>query len=71
MKYEKFSDLFYSICEIKIYVVKLRGKELEDYKKFFYNLNFPKWRLDLLWEFIWSDKTLDEITRIFKSKKLI
>lgn len=71
MNNTSFRDLFYIICEIRFYIVKLNGEDLYNFKKVFYNLDFPKWRLDLLWDLIWDDKSLDEVAHIFQSKKLI
>ncbi len=71
MHYDSFSELFYSICEIKKNVVKLKTKELSLFKQQFYNLPFREWQLSLLWEFIWNDKSYDEILFIFSQKKLI
>ena len=71
MKYEDFSALFYNICEIKQNIVKLHLKELERFKKSFFSLDFPEWRLQLLWEYIWDDKSYDEIFYIFNEKKIL
>lgn len=70
-KYEDFKSLFMEIRQMKIYVVKLRGNDLHKFREMFYDLPFPEWRLDLLWEYIWDDKTYDEIYYIFKNSKLI
>lgn len=71
MDYCDFSALFYDICENKQNIVKLVRIEKHQFKKQFFNLNFPEWRLNLLWEYIWDDKTYEEIFHIFNEKKLL
>lgn len=71
MKYDDFDTLFYNICEIKESMVKLKSSELRNIRKQFFELDFPEWRLQLLWEFIWDDKSYDEIYHIFSEKKII
>lgn len=50
-EFDSFKALFSQICEIKQFVVKLSCKDLKNYKIVFYNQEFPKWRLDLIWEY--------------------
>lgn len=71
MEYNNFNSLFYSICEIKKNVVKLSIEERATFKRQFFNLDFSDWCLNLLWEFIWDDKSYEEIYIIFLNKKLI
>ncbi len=71
MNYDDFNTLFYSICEIKQNMVKLKLNELRAFKTEFFQLDFPEWRLQLLWEFLWDDKSYEEIYHIFSEKKLI
>lgn len=71
MKYDNFTTLFDSICEIKKNVVKLSLEERASFKSQFFNLNFSEWSLNLLWEFIWDDKSYNEILYIFTQKKMI
>lgn len=71
MKYECFQDLFSSIWQIKDFVLQLKKKDLKDYKLAFYKQDFPQWRLDLLWEFIWGDMDYPTIYFIFKNAKVI
>lgn len=52
------------ICVEKKNIQLKRGKELEQYKKWFYSQPFKTWKLDIIWEYIWNDRTLEEITRI-------
>lgn len=66
-----FKRLFSVICEIKEFVLKLDIEELKNYKVVFYNQNFPSWRLDILWEFIWNDIDYETMEYIFKNSKLI
>lgn len=69
--YYDFKCLFSHICEIKDFVLKLDSGSLKNYKIVFYNQNFPQWRLDLLWEFIFDDIEYDVIKYIFKNNKII
>lgn len=71
MEYKDFNTLFYSICKIKQNVVKLQLEQLRSFKRTFFQLDFPEWRLQLLWEYVWDDKTYEEIYYIFDKKKLI
>lgn len=71
IKYSDFKTLFADIRQIKLFVIKLNGDKLHRFCKDFYSLPFPEWRLDLLWEYIWSDKEYEEIYYIFKNSKLI
>lgn len=70
-EYYDFKCLFSHICEIKQFVVKLRLEELINFKIVFYNQNFPQWRLDLLWEYIFDDRTYEEIEKVFANSKII
>ena len=70
-QYDHFSLLFADICEIKEYVIHLWGKDLKDFKKQFYQQPFPKWRLDLMWEFIWNDIDYPTMFYIFRNAKII
>lgn len=71
MIYDRFDDLFSQILQIKEFVVKLKGKELKNFKLIFYNQNFALWRLDLMWEFIWGDVEYERMFEVFKNNKLI
>ena len=71
MIYDRFDDLFSQILQIKEFVVKLKGKELKNFKLIFYNQNFALWRLDLMWEFIWGDVEYERMFGIFKNSKII
>lgn len=55
-----------AVCEDKEKVIKLSNKELRKYKIAFYSLNLKMWELDVLWNFIWNDISLDEVYEIFK-----
>lgn len=69
--YERFGDLFSQILQLKKFVVNLNGNELRNFKFVFYNQKFPTWRLDMLWEFIWSDVEYERMFEIFKNSKII
>ena len=71
MKCYDFKELFSQICEIKEFVLKLKLKELANYKIVFYNQNFATWRLDMLWEFIFDDIEYDTMKRVFENNKII
>lgn len=71
MIYDRFDDLFLQILQIKEFVVKLKGKELKNFKLIFYNQNFALWRLDLMWEFIWGDVEYERMFEVFKNNKII
>lgn len=59
-------ELAYVICQNRINVLKLSSKDLRKYKNSFYSQNFKAWQLDLLWEYIFGDITLEEIKNILK-----
>lgn len=59
-------ELALDICQNKINVLKLSSKDLRKYKTSFYSQNFKVWQLDLLWEYIFGDITLEEIKNILK-----
>lgn len=59
-------ELAYIICQKKENMVKLSRKELKEYKTTFYSQKYRVWQLDLLWEYIWGDISLEEVKRIFK-----
>lgn len=71
MNYINFTDFFYNICEIKQNVVKLNQQQVYSFKRKFYKQPFPEWQLSLIWEFIWDDKSFDEVFLIFSNKRLI
>ena len=71
INYTDLKQLFANICEIKKNVIQLKGKDLENCKKNFYNQKINKWQLNLLWEFIWDDKEYGEVKHVFESKHLI
>lgn len=54
------------ICIERNFVIKLSNENLKKYKTNFYSLKFKKWQLDLLWEYIWGDISLEEIKKIFR-----
>ena len=56
------------VCKTKESVVKLSSENLKKYKTNFYSQPFKIWQLDLLWEYIWSDISFEEIKKIFKLK---
>ena len=70
-EFDSFKALFSQICEIKQFVVKLSCKDLKNYKIVFYNQEFPKWRLDLIWEYFWNDVDYETMIYIFKNNKII
>ena len=59
-------ELAYVICQNRKNVLKLSSKDLRKYKNSFYSQNFKAWQLDLLWEYIFGDITLEEIKNILK-----
>ena len=59
-------ELALDICQNRINVLKLSSKDLRKYKTIFYSQNFKSWQLDLLWEYIFGDITLEEIKKIFR-----
>ena len=59
-------ELALDICQNRINVLKLSSKDLRRYKTNFYSQNFKLWQLDLLWEYIFGDITLEEIKNILK-----
>lgn len=54
------------ICQIRNYVVELNNENLKKYKTNFYSYPFKEWQLNLLWEYIWGDISLEEIKKILK-----
>ena len=54
------------ICVERNFVVKLSNENLRKYKTNFYSQPFKIWQLDLLWELIWNDISLDEIKKNLK-----
>lgn len=77
MSYNSFTNiknldiLVITICNFKNNIVKLKSRELTTFKKTFYSLSFSMWQLNLLWEMIWEDRSVDEVIYIFSSKKLL
>lgn len=69
--FERFEDLFLKILQIKDFVIKLKGKELRNFKLIFYNQKFSRWRLDMLWEFIWDDIDFEKLIEVFKNSRII
>ena len=59
-------ELALDICQNRKNVLKLSSKDLRKYKTIFYSQNFKVWQLDLLWEYIFGDITLEEIKNILK-----
>jgi hypothetical protein len=66
--FDRFDNLFSAIRQIKQFVVKLSSAELTDYKLVFYNQEFQKWKLDLLWEYIWDDREFEEVDYILNRR---
>lgn len=64
-------ELFLTICVLQKSIVKLKLKELTNFKQTFYSLSFPTWQLNLLWELIWQDRSVIEVASIFINKKLL
>lgn len=71
MTNDEFSVFFYTTCENKQSIVQLPLKELRLYKRWFFNVDVPEWRLNLIWEYLWNYRTFDELVFIFKNKKII
>lgn len=63
-------DYMLHICKIKKNIVKLDTEKLEEFKKEFYSnkYSFDKWKLNLLWEYIWDDKTIEEVNASLRKK---
>ena len=59
-------ELALDICQNRKNVLKLSSKDLRKYKISFYSQNFKAWQLDLLWEYIFGDITIEEIKNILK-----
>lgn len=60
------TELVCLICKKRESVIKLNSKNLKEYKNKFYSQPFRIWQLDLLWEYIWGDISLEEIKKIFR-----
>ena len=58
------------ICKIKKNIVKLDTEKLEEFKAEFYSnkYDFDKWKLNLLWEYIWDDKTIEEVNASLRKR---
>ena len=54
------------ICIERNFVIKLSIENLRKYKTNFYFQPFKIWQLDLLWEYIWGDISLEKIKKIFR-----
>lgn len=57
------------VCKTKESVIKLNNDSLKKYKIRFYSKPYKVWQLDLLWEYIWNDISLEEIKKIFRIGK--
>lgn len=55
-----------AVCKNRQNVIKLSSENLKKYKNDFYSQPFKIWQLDLLWEYIWGDISLEEIKKIFR-----
>lgn len=55
-----------AVCKNRQNVIKLSSETLKKYKNDFYSQPILKWKLDLLWEYIWGDISLKEIKKIFR-----
>jgi hypothetical protein len=55
-----------AVCKEKENVIKLNNETLKKYKNNFYSQNYKAWKLDLFWEYIWDDISLEEIKKILK-----
>ena len=64
----KIKELLVMICQKKKNVLKLSNEELKEFKQNFYKIPQKSWKLDLLWEYLWGDISLEEIKNIFKIK---
>lgn len=62
----EIKELITDICKNKKNIVKLNNENLKKYKTNFYSQPFKIWQLDLLWEYIWSDISFEEVKNIFK-----
>lgn len=71
LKANTLGELFLTICVLQKNIVELKSEELKNFKQTFYNLSFPDWQLNLLWELIWEDRSALEVASIFTNKKLL
>lgn len=55
-----------AVCKEKENVIKLNNETLKKCKNSFYSQNYKAWKLDLFWEYIWDDISLEEIKKILK-----
>lgn len=67
----QIKEYFATVRHVKGYVLKLKKKELSEFKKEFYKLPFKNWQLDLIWEFFWDDIDYMTIYKIFKERSVI
>lgn len=49
------------VCQNKENVIKLSSETLKKYKDNFYSQRLQNWKLDILWEYIWGDISLEEV----------
>ena len=68
---QSFQDFFYEICDIKEFIVKFNYIELSIFKNYFYGSQYPKWKLDLIWEYIFDDIDYNSIVDIFLKSRAI
>lgn len=68
---QTFQDFFYEICDIKDFIVKFNYIELSIFKRYFYGFNYPKWKLDLIWEYVFDDIDYNSIVDIFLKSRAI
>lgn len=71
MIYNDFKELWGHIRQIKQYVLELNLEELQKYKKLYYNQPISKWKLNLMWDYIFDYKSYNEIRSIFENSRLI
>lgn len=54
------------ICKTKENMLNLTNEELKKFKINFYGNSQKAWQLDLLWEYLWDDISLEEAKKILK-----
>lgn len=60
------NELFLLICKTKENMLNLTNEKLKKFKINFYANSQKTWQLDLLWEYLWDDISLEEAKKILK-----
>lgn len=64
-EYGSIFELLNDVRKIKTKIKQLKYRDCIIFRTKLYKIGFPEWSIDRLWEYVWDDKSYEEVFEIY------